>query len=59
MVKTNRISVMNNYLEGIFARTCVEYIHSDVNARNCTNTRSAGVQLRRGHMILDRYVFLI
>ena len=33
------------------------YIHSDVNARNCTNTRSAGVQLQRGHMILDNYVF--
>ena len=35
-------------------------IHSDVNARNCTNTvQSAGVQLRRGHMILDHYGFLI
>ena len=52
---------MNNYLEGIFARTCVEYklySRSDVNARNCTNTRSAGEKLRRGHMILDHYGFL-
>ena len=24
MVKTSRISVMNNYLEGFFARTCIE-----------------------------------
>ena len=46
MVKTNRICVMNNYLE---------LVCSDVNARNCTNTRSAGVQLRRGHMIFDHY----
>ena len=59
MVKTNRISVFN-YLEGIFAHTYVN-VEDDIFTvtSTCNNTRSAGIQLRRGHMILDHYAVAV